>query len=267
MTAGPGSLPVAVVAAGSGEPVLLLHGIGGSSASFRAQFGGELADRFRLLAWDAPGYGDSPDPPLGIAASESMDRLADAALAVLDGTPAHVVGVSWGGVIATRMALRRPELLRSLVLADSTRGSGRTTEGRAGMARREEEMASLGPRAFAALRGPRLVGPDADPRIRAGVEEIMAGCRRAGYALAAASMAATDHSTDLPRITVPALVVVGEHDVVTGVAESRAMADAIPGARIAIVPGAGHAANQERPVEFDRVVGEFLTDVAAAAAR
>lgn len=267
MTAVPGVLPVAVRAAGTGAPALFLHGIGGSSASFRAQLGGGLADGFRLLAWDAPGYGDSPDPSPAIAATDALDRLADAALSVLDDMPAHVVGVSWGGVVATRMALRRPELLRNLVLADSTRGSGRTAEGRAGMARRVEEMAALGPRAFAALRGPRLVGPDAGPRVRTGVEEIMAGCRPTGYALAAASMAATDHSADLPRITVPTLVVVGEHDVVTGVAESRAMADAIPGSRFALIPGAGHAANQEQPAEFDRVVGGFLADVGVAVAR
>lgn len=264
----PEVLPVAVRAAGDGVPVLLLHGIGGSSASFAAQLSGPLGERFRLLAWDAPGYGDSPDPAGVPAGSDPLDVLADAALAVVErsGAPAHVVGVSWGGVIATRMALRRPDLLRGLVLADSTRGSGRTPEGRAGMLRRVEELATLGARAFAALRAPRLVAPQASAPVRERVQAIMAGCRDPGYALAAASMAATDHSGALGGVCVPTLVVVGEHDAVTGVPESRALAAAIPGARFALVPGAGHAANQERPPEFDRVVGGFLSEVDASLA-
>nr|WP_222132122.1 alpha/beta fold hydrolase [Pseudonocardia sp. C8] len=246
---------------------MLLHGIGGAAESFRPQLDGGLAGTYRLLAWDAPGYGDSPDPPPGTPPETVMDRLADAALAVLDGTPAHVVGVSWGGVVATRMALRRPDLLRSLVLADSTRGSGRTPEGRAGMARRVEELAELGAGEFAARRAGRLVAPDAPAPVRARVEAIMAGVRPAGYALAAASMAATDHSADLARIGVPTLVVVGEHDVVTGVEEARALAAAIPGAGFALVPGAGHAANQEQPAEFDRIVGGFLAGVRTGVSR
>ena len=236
------------------------------------------------MAWDAPGYGcsDEPCPPeptadtspehagldrtaLDHAALDrtALDRLADAARGVLDavGAPAHVVGVSWGGVIATRLALRHPDTVRGLVLADSTRGSGRTEAGRRGMAHRVEELAVLGPRAFAALRAPRLLAPGAEPRVRDRVRELMAGVRLPGYALAADSMRATDHSEDLRRIGAPTLVVVGEHDVVTGVAESRAIADAVPGARLAVVEGAGHAANQERPRTFDTIVGEFLAEV------
>ncbi|OLM11409.1 Beta-ketoadipate enol-lactone hydrolase [Pseudonocardia sp. Ae717_Ps2] len=262
-----GPLPTAVRSAGSGDPVLLLHGIGGAAASFDPQLAGPLADRYRLLAWDAPGYGDSPDPVV-LPGTDPMDLLADSALAVLEraGGPAHVVGVSWGGVIATRMALRRPELLRSLTLADSTRGSGRTAAGRSGMTRRVEELATLGARAFAALRAPRLVGPDADPQVLARVTGIMSGVRTAGYTLAAAAMAATDHSAQLSRIDLPALVVVGEHDVVTGVAESRALAEGITGAGFAVVAGAGHAANQERPAAFDRILGGFLAGVRPATA-
>jgi pimeloyl-ACP methyl ester carboxylesterase len=75
----------------------------------------------------------------------------------------------------------------------------------------------------------------------------MAAVRLAGYAAAAEAMATTDHGPILPTLTVPTLVLVGDHDVVTGVAESQLLADAIPGARLVVVADAGHAAIQEQP--------------------
>src|SRR5436190_2165566 len=111
-----------VVEAGTGPPVLCLHGIGASSVAFTPQFD-ELAADLRLIAWDAPGYANSADPD----GAPGLDGYADAAAQVAkeraDG-PVHVLGVSWGGVIAVRLANRHPALVRSLILADSTRGSG-----------------------------------------------------------------------------------------------------------------------------------------------
>jgi pimeloyl-ACP methyl ester carboxylesterase len=247
----------------SGPPLLCLHGIGGSADSFAEQARG-LADRFQVYAWDAPGYARSPDRaptarPLAIA-----DYAAAAAglLRALGLPAAHVLGVSWGGVIATELALRHPGLVRSLVLADSSRGSGRTRAGAAAMRGRIAELSELGPRAFAALRAPRLVSPRADARLVNTVTAAMAASiRLPGYADAAESMAATDHSADLGRLLQPTLVLVGAADTVTGVQESQAMAAALPRARLVVVPDAGHVANQERPAAVNKHVARFLTDV------
>ncbi|MEV8634105.1 alpha/beta fold hydrolase [Streptosporangium sp. NPDC051023] len=239
-----------------GGPVLLLHGIGGSSGSFDAQIPA-LSARHRVLAWDAPGYGRSGDP----AAPPGMSGYAAAAAALLPG-PAHVVGVSWGGVVATRLALEHPGLVRSLVLADSTRGSGRTPEQAAAMRGRASELERLGAAAFAGARGPRLLSPRAPQEL---VDRVVTSMERSirlpGYTYAAAAMAGTDHSDVLGSLSVPVLVVVGDQDRVTGVAESQAIAAAVPGARLAVIPGAGHLANQERPEEFNRLVLEFLESV------
>lgn len=241
---------IAVHEHGTGPTVLALHGIGGSGSAFAPIPG------HRLAAWDAPGYGSSADPDPSL----DMDGLADHVAAVAEdlGAPVHLVGVSWGGVIATRVALRRPDVVRTLVLVDSTRGSGRTPEGRAGMLRRIDELAALGPAEFAERRAPRLV---ADPALVPQVQATMAQVRLPGYAVAARSMAATDHSGDLHRITVPTLVMVGEQDRVTGPAESRALADGIPGARFAVLPGAGHAAHQERPDLFAELLTAFWAEL------
>ncbi|RKT87135.1 Pimeloyl-ACP methyl ester carboxylesterase [Saccharopolyspora antimicrobica] len=250
---------VDVLDAGKGTPLVLLHGIGGAAEAFHAQLTG-LADAHRVIAWDAPGYGGSPDLP----GEPELDAYADAVVSVLrglDAEPAHLLGVSWGGVIATRVALKAPESLRSLVLADSSRGSGRTDRGRAAMSARVGELRRRGPAEFAALRSPRLAAPGADPAVVEQIVALMSRVRMPGYGNAARVMATTDHSAQLALITTPTLVVVGEQDQVTGVAESRALADGIPDARIVEIGGAGHAANQERPAEFNAAVREFLTEI------
>ncbi|MFC7339817.1 alpha/beta fold hydrolase [Saccharopolyspora griseoalba] len=244
--------------AGSGAPVLMLHGIGGAADAFAAQMSGFPG--YRTLAWDAPGYGDSADLP----GEPVLDDYAETVVSILrglDAAPAHLLGVSWGGVIATRVALEAPDVLRSLVLADSSRGSGRTDRGRKAMATRVEELRRRGAVAFAEQRGPRLPAPDADPRAVEQVVGLMSRVRLTGYRNAAGVMAATDHSAQLASISTPTLVIVGEQDRVTGVDESRALADGIPAARFEVIRGAGHAANQEKPEEFNRRVRQFLSDV------
>src|SRR5262249_47242780 len=153
----------------------------------------------------------------------------------------------WGGVIATKVAALFPERVRSLVLADSTRGSGRTAEGAERMRERVRALSRLGAERFAAERAPRLAAPDAPAAALEALAAGMAAVRLPGYAAAAEMMATTDTSPLLGRVSCPTLVLVGEHDEVTGVAESRVLADAIPGARLAVIPDAGHAAIQERP--------------------
>lgn len=241
-----------------GSPVLLLHGIGGASESFRAQWD-ELSRHHRVFAWDAPGYGDSEDP----GSEPGMSGYAHQVAAVLDGLgidAAHLVGVSWGGVIATRAALLHPNRVRSLVLAGSTRGSATSDEAAVRMRARADELVECGAAEFAKLRGPKLTAPGADPAVVEQVVSIMTGLRPAGYAAAVASMAETDHGDALAHVSVPTLVLVGADDRVTGVAESEVLAAGIPDARLRIVAG-GHAANQEHPEQFNRAVLEHLSTV------
>lgn len=243
---------------GDGTPILLLHGIGGGSASFGEQLATFSRDH-RVRAWDAPGYGESADP----AAAPGMDGYADAAAALLQEEPAHVLGVSWGGVIATRLAARHPDLVRSLVLADSSRGSGAAAGGAERMRARAAELAASGATEFARARGPRLASPLAPPSVVDRIVATMSRVRLPGYRFAAESMAETDHIGLLGAITAPTLVVAGEHDRVTGVCESRRIAEGVPGARLEVLPNAGHAANQEIPDVFNRVVSDFVAEVDA----
>lgn len=233
--------------------VLLLHGIGGSARSCTDVAERLAAHGARALAWDAPGYGRSRDPrgDAGV-----VDRL-DGAITALGLGQVDLVGTSWGGVIATCLAHRRPQRVTSLVLADSTRGSAVRPEKATAMRARVPELEAVGSEEFAARRAPRLVSPDADPEVALRVRQEMARVRVPGYRMAAEFMADTDTERLLPGITTPTLVVVGEDDVVTGVPESRLLAERIPGARLTVLPQAGHAAITEVPDEFARAVTDF----------
>ncbi|MGW1466774.1 alpha/beta fold hydrolase [Streptomyces sp. NPDC002308] len=244
--------PVAVHVAEAGErgPLLLcLHGIGSSSAAFAPQLA-ELCAHARVVAWDAPGYAASPDPERPL----TLDGFADAAAGLIRerGGSAHVLGVSWGGVIALRLATRHPELVASLIVADSSAGSGTDPAKAEGMRARAAELAELGPRAFAEARGPRLVSPDApDELVRRVVDTMAASVRLPGYAHAAESMASADLRSELPSVAAPTLVLCGDQDRVTGVDASQVVAGAVHKSAYVIVRDAGHLANQEQPGHFN----------------
>jgi pimeloyl-ACP methyl ester carboxylesterase len=237
---------VSLVVRGEGAPVFLMHGIGGnaSSCGALAQLLSEAG--YRTFCWDAPGYGASADPQSPVDHPGLVLQILDS-LAL---GPAHLIGTSWGGVIATKAAAQAPDAVRSLVLADSTRGSAVTGESANRMLARIPELAELGPEAFAGRRAPRLLSPAAEAATAAAVRSEMAAVRLPGYTAAATMMAATDTSDVLPSLQVPSLVLVGEDDVVTGVAESRILAASITDASIEIIPRAGHAAIQEKPAEM-----------------
>ncbi|MCX5313724.1 alpha/beta fold hydrolase [Streptomyces sp. NBC_00154] len=242
-------------------PLLLcLHGIGSSSAAFAPQLAG-LSDQVRVVAWDAPGYAASADP----GRAPGLDGYADTAAALIRdrGGRAHVLGVSWGGVIALRLAARHPDLVESLIVADSSRGSGTNPDKAAAMRARAAQLAAEGPDAFAAARGPRLVSADAPAELVERVVATMAASiRTPGYGYAADAMAETDLTDDLPTITAPALVLCGEQDTVTGTEESQAIAGGLTKSVYVTLSGAGHLSNQERPEAFNAWVRAHLHVVA-----
>jgi pimeloyl-ACP methyl ester carboxylesterase len=238
---------------GEGRPVLLLHGIGGSARSCAAAGSLLAREGARALVWDAPGYGESADPegPVDLPARvvQALDELG------LDRV--DLFGTSWGGVIATVVAARWPDRVRTLVLADSTRGSGTSPERAAAMRARVTELAERGAEQVAAARAPRLVSPDCEPAVTEAVRAEMACVRLPGFRVAAEFMAATDTADLLSGLRPPTLVLVGEHDQVTGVPESQLLARSIPGARFHLVPAAGHAAVTERPAAVVAAMRQF----------
>lgn len=251
--------PLAISEAGepNGTPLLLLHGIGSSSAGFADQLAALGQTRWCIAA-DAPGYAASDDDPL-IA---SLDDYVGHYLRLLDALSIDLIdllGVSWGGVIATRFALRHPDRVRRLILADTSRGSGRDPEKATAMRSRSETLAAEGPEQLALSRAPRLLSPDAPTSLVERVRQSMANSIRSpGYGQAAVSMADTDHTDVLASIETPTLVVVGALDAICPPTESEQIAALLPQAWFVVIDGAGHLANQERPDEFNKQIEDFL---------
>src|SRR5580693_10636302 len=162
-----------------------------------------LSARFRVVAWDSPGYGAST--PLAIEHPDTSDYAAalDAWLGALGIDRCHLVGQSLGTLIAARFAAEQPRRVLSLTLAGVARGHGRLPppERQRLLAQRLDDLAQLGPQGMAAKRGPRLLGPEATESMRRTVIEIMARIPAEGYAQAARMLSTGDITGDLDRLS------------------------------------------------------------------
>ena len=239
---------------GSGPSLLLLHGIGSSCTAWAKQIDRLQAD-FGCIAPDLPGYGESPE-----LAAPTLDAIVDAIAEVLDGIPAHVVGVSFGALVALGLARRHPALVRSLVLSDATLGRARLPEPE--RARWLQNRIALAHDLVS--RSTERAAEIASPRASAAVvDEIAMHMRRArpnGYIAVARAIAATDAEPWLRDIAQPSLVICGEDDGVTGLAVSEVLTRELPDARLVTVAAAGHAPHVEQPDQFAAALRGFITE-------
>lgn len=259
----------AVTDDGAGHPVLLLHGFTGTSAAWD-EHGAELAGRFRVLVPCLPGHGGT----VASAATMSVEATADALATLLrerDAAPAHVVGYSLGARIALRLAVTHPDVVDRLVLESASAGLPSDDERATRRAADEALAARLEAEGIEAFvddweRNPVFasqasLAPDRAARIRT----MRLGNDPAGLAasLRAAGQGAMEPLVDrLATVTTPTLVIAGELDAI-GRPRAERVAAAIPGARLAIVEGAGHAPHDEHPDAFIDLVIPFLEEPAA----
>ena len=239
---------------GAGPVVLLVHGFALDGRMWRPQVAA-LRHAFRVVTVDLPGFGGSPaESGTDTAASALVDVLR-----VVTDEPAHIIGLSLGGAVATDLALAFPERVRSLVLIDALllgRPSGiRAWADAAAFARggdlERAREAWLGDDLFASAR--------ARSEVLASLREMArdyAGdhwCDRATTRFEIA-----DPVSRLSEIRVPALVLVGEHDLPTFRAMADEYAAALPRATRAVVAGVGHMANLEAAPIVDAHLHRFL---------
>ncbi len=246
---------------GNGTAVLFLHAFPLHRRMWAAQ-GEALRGQARPLTVDFRGFGESdPSPaPFGLA------TLADDVFALarkVGITRAIVVGLSIGGYVAFRLVERAPEFVQALVLAD-TRAEPDTPEGRTGRLmladRVEREGLAALQQFMQGLLGPttRASRPDVVTQLRQIVGSPSPG------AVTATLRAIADRPDSrplLPAITVPTLVLVGEEDALTTPDSARVIAGGIRGARLVILPQAGHLSNLETPDAFSRELVAFVREV------
>lgn len=245
--------------AGQGPAMLFLHGIGSGSASYEGQFDG-LSRKWRMIAWDAPGYGASD--PLDAETPNSADYAAAAAalLDALDIEKIHLVGHSLGTVIGSAVAARYPERLLTVTLASATAGYAKADHAARvdRLNARIGAIRDLGPAGMAEARGREVLSPNASDDALAKVRAVMAGLRVDGYCQAARMLHSSDIFDDIATISVPAMVLCGSADTVTPEALNQRIAAAIPGAVYRSLPGLGHACYVENPTLFNDALGQFL---------
>jgi pimeloyl-ACP methyl ester carboxylesterase len=253
--------------AGAGPALVLLHGIGSGSLGWGAQLEA-FADRCRVIAWDAPGYGGSGD--LSQAAPTPAD-YADALAGLLDAlgiAAAHLCGNSLGALFIGAFVRRYRDRVLSLVLCDAAPGHARLTDAERAekLQARVDAVETLGPAGMAEQRAHTLVAPGTGEAVLAAVRAVMSRVRPHGYVQAAHALAQGDLLADLEGCTAPALVLCGAEDVVTPPDGNRAAAAALVNSRFALLDGVGHLPYVEAPDRFNRLVGDFLAGLQEAAA-
>jgi pimeloyl-ACP methyl ester carboxylesterase len=246
----------------AGEPgspaMVLLHGIGSGSGSWVHQLDA-FGDHFRVIAWDAPGYGGST--PLAPDAPVAAD-YADALLALLDAlgiARCLLVAQSLGALMAGAFAARHPERLDGLVLISPARGYGLAseTERASKLAARLEAMDRLGPAGLAEARAANLLSPQASAEALSLVRDTMARLDPSGHAQAARLLAHGRLAEDAARYAGPVLVLCGSADRVTLPADCEDLAAAFPAARYRCLPGPGHASYVEAATLVNEAIGQF----------
>jgi 3-oxoadipate enol-lactonase len=242
--------------AGSGPTLLFLHGVGSDRRTWAGQLR-RFGSGHTALALDLRGHGDSQAAP----ASISIERFA-ADCAELIGRvgagPAHVCGLSLGGIVALQLWADRPELVRSMILADSW---AYHPEAAAGLPARLAGIDARPLPELAAERMPMVVGPGADPALVARAVEVMAGKDPAAYRRSNEVLWGVDMRTVAAGVRIPTLVLVGELDVITPPALSEELAALIPGARLVVIPATGHLSNEVNAAAFDAALAAFVQEV------
>ena len=246
---------------GPGPVVVLIHGFPLDRTIWAAQRA-TIGAIYRVIAPDLRGFGKTAAPESGY----SIDQMADDVVELLDALqlkqPVAIGGLSMGGYIALSLWARHPERVRALMLMD-TRAAADSPEvarNREALARQVEEaghaeavVESMLPKFFSPItrqNRAELMSP---------VQNAMKHASARGVAGALRAMAGRpDRTADLARIHVPTLVLVGEDDVISPVAEMRALAEAIPNARLAVIPRAGHLAPLENPGAANAAILGFL---------
>ncbi len=251
---------LAVLDRGQGVPVLLVHGFPLDHTMWKYQIE-HLASTCRVIAPDLRGLGQSP------VAGEvvPMERFADDLALLLEALrvrePVVYVGLSMGGYIAWEMLRRHRERLRAVVLCD-TKAQADTPEAARGRRQMAQAILRQGMAPLDAAMREKLWADRSATRHEEDVEAVHQVIRNTdprGAAAALLGMAQRSDATELlPAIQLPALVVCGQHDMLSPPEQMEQMARAIPGARFALVPEAGHMAPLENPREVNAHLGRFL---------
>jgi pimeloyl-ACP methyl ester carboxylesterase len=237
---------------GEGRALVLLHGIGSSSASWLFQL--ESLKGCRLIAWDAPGYGESDflnkHEPAAADYADALRAFIDSLLL----KDVVLVASSLGGLMAGAYARLQPERVRAMLLISPAGGHGGN---KAILHQRLQQLEELGPEGLAEKRSPTLVGPGAPALALELVRWSQRRIRPAGYRQAVHCLANGSLADDAMHFRKPVLVLCGSEDTITPEAGCKAVARAFPKGEYRSLQGLGHVAHIEDPAKLNALIAQF----------
>jgi pimeloyl-ACP methyl ester carboxylesterase len=254
-----------MAAGNTDEPVVvLLHGVGGNSMDWRYQFAG-LADRFRVIAWNAPGYmlsdGLRTEKP---GCREYADALADF-LDALNLKQVNLVGNSFGSRVAQCFAIHYPTRIIKLAMVGPSAGRNGISEAeKASVIATRQAQIATGGYGFGA-RVEALLGPKVSPEIRELERNVVRATNPRAFMQGinlslSESYSPEDLSVAINAVNVPVLLIAGSADRVSPVdANAALLQKAMPHARLEILPDIGHLCFVEAPEQVNRLLREFFS--------
>lgn len=254
---------------GQGAPLVLVHGHPFNRSMWRPQVEHFSRRGWRVIAPDLRGYGESAV----VAGKTPLEAFARDLVRLIDQLGLDKVvlgGLSMGGQIVMEFHRLFPERLSALVLAD-TFAQAETEEGKLQRNTLADRLLreGMGPYAEAVLS--KMVAPHNIRELPEVAQHVLTMMRNTPPAGAAAALRGRAERPDyvemLSRIAVPTLIVVGSEDAFTPVKDARFMHERIPGSSLAVIEGAGHMPNLERPAEFNGALQQFLDGLGIAASR
>jgi pimeloyl-ACP methyl ester carboxylesterase len=242
---------------GDGETIVFLHGLLGSSKSWAFQFE-RLSRNYRVVAWDAPGFGQSEMVPASIDAyAETLREF----VANVGQPKVSLVGHSMGGTVATRLAATFPELVSRLVLSCSHAGYGdpETAPMSAKFESRKREFDEIGHAAYGVNRARDLLPQSVPACVFDHAAEIASEINPEGLRRATRMLQCADNRPLLPKLKMPILVLTGEMDTDVQPILKADLLRLAPITRHVEMPGLGHAPYFEAPDYFNSLIEDFLS--------
>ncbi len=244
---------------GDGSPLLLIHGLGSSSRDWEMQIE-PFAKDYQVITLDLRGHGQSGKPP-GPYSIRMFAEDTAALVRRIDILPAHVVGISMGGMVAFELAVHFPQLLRSLTIVNSyPEMRVETLQEHLQVWRRFLILELLGMRGMGRMLGGRLFPFPEQSDLRETFVSRWAQNNKRAYRESLRAILNWDVESRLGEIDCPVLVVASDQDYVT-VEEKRVYTAKIPNAKLVIIEDARHAVTAERPDQFNTVLRDFLTSI------
>lgn len=241
---------------GEGPAIVLFH----SLLSDRASFDGvipALAKTHRVIVAELPGFGQSEPVSGGLAAV--ADRMAEAVRECADGAETIVLGNGYGGFVALQMAIRHPGIAQRLVLADC--GAAFSEPGREAFRNMAKAASAKGLSAVTDVAMRRLFAPEFQeqhPDLMRDRREAFLQLDPAVFQAACEALSTLDLRPDLAGVTVPVLVLVGEHDEATPPPMSRELAAALSDARLVVLANCAHVPQLQKPDAFMDAIADFV---------